>query len=150
MSKYLKNCKQFLLSHQVSYQELKDYQIKGANGCLSDIYNKGIVIPRSKTVNTYFNQGHSYPNISDFGAIIALHNWNESDLKQINATLCYPEKDHYLGFMTDKNDETLNIKLEIYRTLLDRLNTITQKKHKIVHETIQNGEKQLYLIKRKK
>lgn len=48
MSKYLKNCKQFLLSHQVSYQDLESYQIKGANGYLSDIYNKGIVIPDQK------------------------------------------------------------------------------------------------------
>lgn len=86
VSKYLtKECKPFLLSKKVQYDELDDFDLIGAKGRLEEM--NGILISKSDEGKRYFRQHDIVlkPWVDDFNSLIAYenHNFTKTQLKQI-------------------------------------------------------------------
>ena len=143
VSRYLKkdNHSQFLLSREVKYEDLDNYDIDGANGYIDK--NSGIVIP---------NINHKNINNIDldlFKYLIILHDWNRNHLEQINQIIYLDRKlKKYIGFIFNNGDTNKNEKIGLYKNILYYINIINSYEHTIVHDTI-NNDKELYLIKTK-
>lgn len=158
LSKYLNDYEQFLLSKKVEYPDLERYDVKGALGYIDN--DNGIIVPKTFEADEYFNfhkpkvpyhvHGYIYPSILDFDSVVALHDWDSNSVGQLKSTLYYPIENYYLGFITDKFDANLGIKVDYYRLLLDVINKKNIGEHTIIHDTITSEDKELYLIKRKK
>lgn len=163
ISQYLKDYKHFLLSENVKYEDLETYGIKGAHGYIDK--NEGIIVTRSIAADEYFrnHQGklpskqiprYTYPAITDFDSIVTYYDWtsntNLKQLRQITESICFPVSDRYIGFITDKDDEKLLEKVELISDILTVFNNDGYlKQYKLVHDTVSNKNKELYLIKKK-
>lgn len=162
LSKYLKNFNQFLLSDEVKYSDLTKYDVKGAKGYI-DI-GEGIVVPKSLEADDYFlnsyikslyeKHGYNYPKINEIDSIISYNNLIDNDhvnVDDLRYTLYhqYPIKDYYVGFIADKYDEKLKLKLAIYEMFMDAINVITNQEYKITHDSISSVNKEFYLVRKK-
>ncbi len=164
ISKHLKDYRQFLLSKKVDYSELVSYQIKGANGYINQ--KGGITVPISEESDEYFKAlaiqskiychkkiPYFYPNITDFDALIAYYdlttNYQLSIEQVVNATIPFIEN-HYIGFITDSNNEVQNTqKLAIFSMLLEILQSNSRQEYTMIHDSLKGQEKELYLMKKK-
>ena len=142
LSIHLKKYNQFLLSSKVIYSDLKNYDIKGANGYLTNYH--GIVIP--KELDTRIIKKDN-PDISQFQSIIAYHNFELNDLDQLIATSYYPA-DLFLTLSVDKDECSKYRKEVTYYNLLEFINSQSKNEYKIVHDTISEKNKELFLIKK--
>ena len=162
ISKYLKNYKQFLLSNKVNYDKLEKTEIKGAKGYI-DVYD-GIVVPKSINADTYFlnhntktlysRHGYIYPSINEFDSIISYNDlitYDNVNIDDLKTTLYHltTNKDYYTGFIANKYDEKLKLKLTIYEMIMDTLSIVTNSDYKIAHDSISNTNKEFYLIRKK-
>lgn len=159
LSQYLKNYKQFLLSHKVNYHELLNYEIKGAKGYLNGLNE--FFIPSTVEANEYFysqyrkkapnkRHGYSYPNIADIDVIIGYHNFDAESLTQLKFLLAYPRTcDYYIGCRINKNDLQKAKKINMYEKLLKTINYNNVKQHEIVHDLVSSDNEEYYMIKTK-
>ena len=163
VSQYLKDYKHFLLSEKVRYEDLETYGIKGACGYIDK--NEGIIVPRSIEADEYFrnHQGkvpskqiprYTYPAITDFDSIVSYYDWTSitrvEQLDQITKSVYFSFNDRYLGFITNKNDKNLLEKESVISKILEVINNGWPKEqYQLVHDTVSNKNKELYLIKKK-
>lgn len=162
ISQYLKDYNHFLLSKSVRYEDLENYGLKGACGYIDK--NEGIIVPKSIEGDEYFrnHQGkvpskqiprYSYPAITDFDSIVSYYDWTSNttmeQLRQITESIYFPFSDRYIGFITNKDDEKLLEKVGIIYDILTVINNSEQKQYKLIHDTVSNKNKELYLIKKK-
>lgn len=163
ISKYLKDYRQFLLSEKIDYSELVSYQIKGANGYLN---KRGrIVVPTSEAGDEYFknltkklkirsNQKipYFYPIISEFDALIAYYDLTLDQQvivdQIVNASIPLIEN-NYIGFIADTKDQDQITKtIAIFSILLEVIKSNSRQDYTMIHDTVSNQGKELYLIKR--
>lgn len=158
ISKNMKEYEQFLLSRKVQYNELEKYGIKGASGYME---GRGeIFVPKSLEADKYFRinnpkipfrkYGYVYPDLYEFNSIISYHNWSDSTMsqyEQIQSALYNENLEYYIGFIADKDDITIDKKIQIFNILLDLINDASVYDHKMIKDT--SFDKEFYLIKRK-
>lgn len=162
LSQYLTNYKQFLLSEQVSYVDLKNYEINGARGYIDK--NEGIVIPKSTEADGYFRERQGkvfdkqipryvHPPITEFNSTISYYNWTSFTdlrvLRQISSSLYFPFEDYYIGFIINKNDDYLEEKRDVILNILEGVNISSSNIHTLAHDTVSDINKEFYLIKKR-
>lgn len=158
ISKYLtEKQNQLLLSKKVNYPDLEKYDIYGARGYLDS--ENGIIIPKTSETKNYFKThfplinyfNYEYPNTICFDTVLAFHTWDLNDLtdemKQFISPIYYSFENYYIGFITNKDDKTINSKLNLYYSLLDSINNKNRNKHILVEKKAE--DKELYLIRKR-
>ena len=160
MSAYMQKENTYLLSKYVDYNSLDKFELNGACGYLDN--ENGIDIPTPTVLSgKYFPNKQpvvpksvygKVPTMDEFDVVVAFQDWH-STLYQINqllATLHYRIPNNYFGFIADKTDENLKLKLGIYKSLLESINAHSPYKHELIQDYIKNSEKEIYLIRTKK
>lgn len=162
LSQYLTNYKQFLLSEQVSYVDLENYKVFGARGYIDK--NEGIVVPKSIEADAYFRKRQDkvpdkqvpryiYPMVTDCDSIISYYDWtaitNGKLLGQVTSSMHFPVRNHYTGFILNKDDENLKEKVDIISNMLEGINKSSSQEHTLAHDTISSINKEFYLIKKR-
>lgn len=158
ISKNMSEYKQFLLSRKVEYEDLEKYGIKGAKGCVEE--RGEILVPKSLLADRYFRMnnpmvpyarhGYGYPDLSEFNSIISYHNWDDhamSQFGQVQSVLSNKNLVYYIGFITDKDDLSIENKIKIFNILLNLINDCSIHEHKMIKDTL--DDKEFYLIKKK-
>ena len=150
ISQFLKPRSQYLLSKQVKYEELNQFDIDGAYGYLQE---DGILVPRTLVNDNRFlyapvkrlHTPHSYncPTITDFDVIIA----NGISSYMNNTANC--SQDKYLGFCMDVTDKNLYISMERYEQLVELMNRKSRDEYVLERDSISSEGKEFCLIKKR-
>lgn len=164
MSKYLKNYRQYLVSKQVEYSELKECGIEGANGYILD---NEIFVPKSLKNDEHFlynapkvpykRYSYSYPSIDEFDTVIC----NGTDW--LYALELTPDKFYGTCLSTESFNPSSNLSDNIgftklnkiilrdkFITIANYMSDCSKKKYEVIHDTDSKLDKEFYLIKRKK
>jgi len=155
ISKYLTDNNQYLLSKNVVYSELEEYQIEGANGYL---IKNGIFVPKSlendmhflhnASIVPYQRQSYNYPTIDEFDSIIFSQSMITPNTLYALANSANLNHDKYFGFVIN-NDEKKEDKKGLINGCFEIISAYDNN-YRLTHETVSEENKEVYLIKKKK
>lgn len=160
LSKDLKKYNPYLLSKKVNYQELEDYGIDGAYGYLED---SKILVPKTfyndnhflhQPIKSLYNRySYSIPSTEDFDTVVFFEDFSEDNLSNeteskiifnaVENSLNF--KNLYFGFITKMNYPQMDYVDQIIKHKIDQTDN-----YKLSYETVNEENKKLYLIKKKK